>query len=156
MSPRSVADVGSALRGLAAAVDADVPAPFDTRHWDAWLESIATPRWCAAFVAIWRRPWMSLARDTYGSSVLDLLGVDNIYATAADRYPAVTLDDVAARAPEIVLLPSEPYVFGARHVVEIEAAVPGTRVLLVDGRDLFWWGVRTPAAVDRLRTAISR
>jgi hypothetical protein len=27
--------------------------------------------------------------------------------------------------------------------------------VLVDGQDLFWWGVRTPAAVDRLRAALT-
>jgi ABC-type Fe3+-hydroxamate transport system substrate-binding protein len=156
MSPRAVVDVGSAVGALAAAVDVPVPAPFGSREWDAWLASNATSRWCTAFVAIWRRPWMSLARDTYGASLLELLGVDNVYANSGNRYPTVTLDDVATRAPELVLLPSEPYVFGARHAAEIEAAVAAARVLLVDGRDLFWWGVRTPAALDRLRAAISR
>jgi hypothetical protein len=156
MSPRAVADVGPAVSALAAAIGAAVPAPFGPHEWDAWLASRATRRWCTAFVAIWRRPWMSLARDTYGASVLDVLGVDNVYADAGDRYPTVTLDDVGARAPELVLLPSEPYVFGARHVAEIEAALADARVVLVDGRDLFWWGVRTPAAIDRLRGAISR
>jgi hypothetical protein len=27
-------------------------------------------------------------------------------------------------------------------------------VVLVDGRDLFWWGARTSAAVDRLRALL--
>jgi hypothetical protein len=29
-------------------------------------------------------------------------------------------------------------------------------VLLVDGRDLFWWGTRTPAALDRLHGVLAR
>jgi hypothetical protein len=32
--------------------------------------------------------------------------------------------------------------------------VPGVPVVFVDGRDLFWWGIRTPAAAARLANAI--
>jgi hypothetical protein len=67
----------------------------------------------------------------------------------------VTLDDVAERRPELVLLPSEPYAFAARHRAEVEAAVPGSGVRFVDGRDLFWWGIRTPDAAARLSAALS-
>ena len=28
-------------------------------------------------------------------------------------------------------------------------------VVIVDGQDLFWWGIRTPGAVDRLAAALS-
>ena len=67
----------------------------------------------------------------------------------------MTLEEVAARAPSVVLLPNEPYEFGARHVREVEVAVPGVPVELIDGRDLFWWGIRTPDAADRLRRVFS-
>src|SRR5205807_1142907 len=63
------------------------------------------------------------------------------------RYPEVTLDQARARGPDVVLAPSEPYPFRRRHVPELEQVAP---VELVDGRDLFWWGVRTPAAIARL------
>jgi ABC-type hemin transport system substrate-binding protein len=33
--------------------------------------------------------------------------------------------------------------------------MPSARVLIVDGQDLFWWGIRTPGAVERLTTALS-
>ena len=72
-----------------------------------------------AFVPIWRRPWMTLNADTYGSSVLAALGVDNVFADDPDRYPTTTLDDAAARRPDLVLAPSEPYPFQARHVAEL-------------------------------------
>ena len=66
------------------------------------------------------------------------------------RYPEVTLEEVRTLAPSLVLLPSEPYVFADRHIPEVGAALPDARVVLVDGRDLFWWGSRTPAAAARL------
>jgi ABC-type Fe3+-hydroxamate transport system substrate-binding protein len=155
MSPRSVADVGPEVRDLAARVGAAVPEPFERDHWEDWLASMLTPHWWDAFVAVWRRPWMSLATDTYAASLLDLIGVGNVFADSLDRYPEVTLDEVAARAPSVILLPSEPYVFGPKHVEEFSRAVPGVPVKLIDGRDLFWWGIRTPSAADRLRDALT-
>ena len=46
-----------------------------------------------------------------------------------------------------MLAPSEPYPFGPRHTAELARVAP---VVLVDGRDLFWWGVRTPEALGRI------
>ena len=43
--------------------------------------------------------------QTYGSSVLAALGVENVCAGEADRYPEVELDDVRARRPDVVLAP---------------------------------------------------
>jgi len=105
-----------------------------------------------AFVPIWRRPWMSLAAGTYGSSLLSALGVDTLFADAAARYPEVTLADAAQLGPDLVLAPSEPYPFGERHRAALEAVAP---MLLVDGQDLFWWGSRTPAAYERLTRALA-
>jgi ABC-type Fe3+-hydroxamate transport system substrate-binding protein len=154
MSPRSVEDVGAEVASLAERVGAVTPDGFEPDAWHAWLTSMLTPRWYEAFIAVWRRPWMSLAADTYGSSLLDLLGVGNVFADADARYPEVKLDDVATAAPNLVVLPSEPYPFAERHVAEIERDVPGVPTVLVDGRDLFWWGIRTPAAAERLRDAL--
>ncbi len=156
MSPRSVDDLGPAVCRLGEAVGAAVPDPFP--DWGGWLarqRGRRPPMTRSAFVPVWRRPWMSLAADTFGSSLLELLGWGNVFAGATERYPEVTLDEAAARQPDVVLLPSEPYAFKARHVTEVSAAVPGARVLLVDGQDLFWWGIRTPGAVERLAAALS-
>ena len=104
-----------------------------------------------AFVPIWRRPWMTIGADTYGSSILAHVGVGNIYAEHA-KYPEITLDDVTSLRPEVVLAPSEPYPVRERHRAELEAVAP---VVFVDGQDLFWWGARTPAAIRRLGEALS-
>ncbi len=149
MSPRGVDDVAPAVRALAGAVGARVPAGVAMQ-----LTSPIAPH-ATAFVAVWRRPYMALNADTYGSSLLAHLGIGNVFADATERYPAVSLAEVAARAPELVILPSEPYAFTERHVPELHAAVPDARVVLVDGRDLFWWGIRTPAAANRLQAALT-
>jgi ABC-type hemin transport system substrate-binding protein len=107
-----------------------------------------------AFVPIWRRPWMTISSATYGASVLAHLGVGLADVGDGSVYPTVELAEVAIARPDLVLVPSEPYEFGAAHLEELAAAIPGARVIEVDGQDLFWWGVRTPAAIGRLAEAI--
>ncbi|MEM9516490.1 MAG: helical backbone metal receptor [Actinomycetota bacterium] len=105
-----------------------------------------------AFVPIWRRPWMTIGPATYGSSLLAAIGVANVYGDSSNDYPSVELDQVARRRPDVVLVPSEPYSFADRHLDELSDIAPALRV---DGQDLFWWGARTPGAIDRLHRAIS-
>jgi ABC-type Fe3+-hydroxamate transport system substrate-binding protein len=158
MSPRSVAEVGPAVTALANVVGAAVPEPFGPETWGRWVEDRRRLRKGAprrTFVLVWRRPWMTLAGDTYGSSLLHLLGCFNVFTGRGVRYPMVELEEGASRKPELVLLPTEPYPFKERHVAEVAAAVGDAEVVIVDGQDLFWWGIRTPGAVDRLAEALS-
>jgi ABC-type hemin transport system substrate-binding protein len=67
----------------------------------------------------------------------------------AGRYPVLTLDTLVALAPDVVLLPDEPYPFGPRDVEGLRAR--GLRVRQVDGTSLWWWGPRTPTAIGDLR-----
>jgi ABC-type hemin transport system substrate-binding protein len=140
---RTVDDARDAVERLAAR--AGVPAP-------AWSIPAPTAAAQLAFVPIWRRPWMSINADTYGGSVLSLLGVDLVTAAAAERYPTVELGSLPR--PDVVLVPSEPYAFSEAHVAELRRLFPAAVVERVDGQDLFWWGTRTPGAVDRLRRSV--
>ena len=157
MSPRSVAEVGPAVAALAEAVGVNVPHPFGPERWQAWLEERRRPRTGEprrTFVLVWRRPWMTLAGDTYGSSLLDLLGCFNVFTDQGVRYPTVELAEAAGRRPDLVLLPTEPYPFKERHVAEVAEGIPDAEVAIVDGQDLFWWGIRTPGAAERLAATI--
>jgi ABC-type Fe3+-hydroxamate transport system substrate-binding protein len=99
-----------------------------------------------AFVPIWRRPWMALGAPTYGTSLLAHLGIANVFADRGP-YPEVDLDEAAQRVPDAVLAPSEPYPFTARQLPELSTVAP---TVFIDGKDLFWWGARTPDAISRL------
>lgn len=143
---RSVADVAPALVDLARRVDVEAPS-ID-------LGSPAPPTGDVVFVPIWRRPWMTINADTYGASVLDHVGVTTAFASADDRYPTLaTLDEARTAGSTVALVPTEPYAFGDEHLAEIADAL-GAPAVLVDGKDLFWWGVRTPAAIERLAAQI--
>ena len=141
----SLADVGPMLAALAAAVGAQPPS---IPEWPA------DATWASVFVPIWKRPWMTVNRHTYGASVLAAIGVRDVFDDHPDTYPTVEPADVVARRPDAVLLPSEPYPFAERHVAEVAELFPGAVPVLVDGQDLFWWGVRSEGAVERLRAAL--
>ena len=105
---------------------------------------------------IWRDPWMTVARDTYISTLLaevrwrtwpDVLGGEH----GAGRYPALTGVEPWLRDIDRVLLSSEPYRFDATHVAEAQALCPQAQVQLVDGELLSWWGSRGAAGLDYLR-----
>jgi hypothetical protein len=150
---RSMADVPAALALVADAAGVAVPGspPAGTPPAE-WAGPTAGSR-RSVFVPIWRRPWMTVSGATYGSSILTAAGFRNIYSDAAEAYPTVDLADAAGRCPELVLAPSEPYPFAERHRAELARVAP---VEFVDGRDLFWWGARTPAALGRLRGMAER
>ncbi|MGW2896237.1 helical backbone metal receptor [Streptomyces sp. NPDC001212] len=107
-----------------------------------------------AVVPIWRRPWMVLGRDTFAGDVLARLGVDHLYARHAERYPRVPLEELRAAAPDVVVLPDEPYRFTADDGPE---AFPGLPCALVSGRHLTWYGpslARAPRVLgEALRAA---
>jgi ABC-type Fe3+-hydroxamate transport system substrate-binding protein len=109
----------------------------------AWAPSGDAPAGAArrrrAFVPIWRRPWMSLGSDTFAGDLLARLGVDHVYADDPQRYPRVTLDDVRRLAPDLVVLPDEPYAFTTDEGAEVFGDW-GVSVAYVSGRHLTWYG----------------
>jgi ABC-type hemin transport system substrate-binding protein len=86
-----------------------------------------------AFVPIWRRPWMTVNGATYGASLLGSIAVDLVTADLSTEYP---------------------YSFADAHIAELRDAFPASRIMRVDGEDLFWWGIRTPDAQRRLAQQI--
>jgi ABC-type Fe3+-hydroxamate transport system substrate-binding protein len=136
----------------------------------------------AAFAPIWMSPLMTIHGDTFISDVLDLAGAANVFADrprryplAADlgtaeplppervegrdtRYPRVTMAEVEARKPSIVLLPDEPHPFTeadaeAFRALDIPAAKRGM-VVFCDGKDLMWYGARSLEGLARLTALI--
>ncbi|MFI5620142.1 helical backbone metal receptor [Streptomyces sp. NPDC051567] len=104
-----------------------------------------------AFVPVWRRPWTVLGRDTFAGDLLARLGVRNVYAGHAQRYPRVSVAELAATGCDLVVLPDEPYRFTAGDGPE---AFPGLPAALVDGRHLTWYGPSLVRAPEVLATAL--
>jgi ABC-type Fe3+-hydroxamate transport system substrate-binding protein len=123
---------------------------------------------------------MTINAGTYIHDMLRVCGGENIFADrdrlyplAADlgqqsertdlrdadrdrRYPRVTLAEMAALRPDIILLPDEPYVFSEADVADFTAftdvpAVSEQRIHLVDGKLLSWYGPRIGQSLRTLR-----
>ncbi|MBC9725896.1 helical backbone metal receptor [Streptomyces sp. TRM68367] len=154
-----VRDVPQAFGELARVLDA-----CGVRVRPRWLDE-AEETWSAlpppehrttAVVPIWRRPWMVLGRDTFAGDVLARLGVDHRYAAHPERYPKIPLDELHAAAPDVVVLPDEPYRFTADDGPEAFAGLP---CALVSGRHLTWYGpslAEAPRALGRALRAACR
>jgi ABC-type Fe3+-hydroxamate transport system substrate-binding protein len=106
------------------------------------------------FYAIWRGPYMTIGADTYIHDVLAVCGGRNVFGDRPERYPAVTLEEIAARRPAVILLPDEPFRFRRAHLDDFAPyreipAVRDGRVHLVDGKPFSWHG---PRLAEALRT----
>ena len=88
---------------------------------------------------IWRKPYMVAASGTYIDAMLRLAGFDNVFA-ALTRYPTVDEAALAAAAPEVILLSSEPYPFAEKHFAPLREACPQAQIQLVDGEMFSWYG----------------
>ncbi len=149
----------------------------------ACLETAPVAELTKVFVPIWMDPMMTFSDNTYSHEILHLAGAVNVFADrkrkyplkadlgmrsplSADqvanrdkRYPRITEEELIERAPELVLLPNEPYEFSEKdHAyfsgLDIPAAANG-KVLFVDGKDLFWPGARSVHALGRLTALIA-
>ncbi len=148
-----LADLGAPAQARTALL-----APLDEalRH----AETQGPARRTRVFCPIWRDPWMSVGGDTYIHDLLALCGGRNVFAERGDRrYPRVTLDDVARAAPEVILLPDEPYAFGPSDAEElatlpIPAARDG-RIHCIDGTLVSWYGPRIQRAILEVRPLLA-
>jgi ABC-type Fe3+-hydroxamate transport system substrate-binding protein len=156
--PRTVAEAIQMIRDLGRLTGTEERAEAIAAECDALRAEaearLAGRRPVPCFYAIWRQPWMTVGPDTYIHDMLRLAGGANVFADRPERYPTVTLDEVAARRPEVILLPDEPFRFRARHREDFAPypevpAVRAGRILLVDGKPFSWHG---PRIAEALRT----
>jgi len=127
------------------------------------------------FFPIWMDPLMTANSGAFLSDVLELSGGRDVfpdrarrYPLRADlglrpavsapgrdtRYPRVTLDEVDARRPRLVLLPDEPHEFSPSDAAVFEALACRPEVRFVDGKAFMWYGLRALEALDEVAALI--
>jgi ABC-type Fe3+-hydroxamate transport system substrate-binding protein len=154
--PRTVADGIRLVGELGALLEAgprarELEAELRARY-DLVRAAAAGRRPRRVFCPIWRKPYMTINRDTYIHDMLAVAGGENVFADHAKRYPEITLDEVAASGAEVILLPDEPYRFRHAHQADFAPyadlpAVRDGRLHLVDGKLLSWYGPRIAEAL---------
>lgn len=164
--PRTVVaglEHAAALAALFPSLDGEAVLLEARAHYARLSTATAAP--VPTFIPIWMDPLMTVHADTFISDVVELCGGRNVfsdrrrrYPLAADlgrreavakpgrddRYPRVTMEEVQARAPKLVLLPDEPHDFSEADAEIFRAALgPETQVVRCNGRDLMWYGLRS-------------
>jgi ABC-type Fe3+-hydroxamate transport system substrate-binding protein len=186
--PKRVADGIAHLARLArifrverdAAVQALIKAGYEAVREAEAARAVAAP--LPTFCPIWMSPLMTIHGDTFISDMLALAGASNVFADrerryplAADlgaaaawsvdqvgardtRYPRVTMEEVDARSPSLVLLPDEPHPFSEADADVFRAReTPAARrgaVVRTSGKDLCWYGSRSVEGLPRLRRLV--
>jgi ABC-type Fe3+-hydroxamate transport system substrate-binding protein len=138
----------------------------------------------SVFMPIWEGQsgatawWMTVNQDTFTHDLLAAAGFANVFAQrerryplAADlgtaaaqdpggrdtRYPRVTRDEILAAAPDVILLPSEPYEYGDEDIERVDQALAATpaaankQIYTIDGTLVTWTGTRIGQALPALR-----
>jgi ABC-type Fe3+-hydroxamate transport system substrate-binding protein len=105
------------------------------------FSNLAITNTIPAAYLIWHEPYMTIGNDTFIQDMMSKAGFENIFADKT-RYPIITVEDIAERNPAVILLSSEPYPFGDKHIAELQAYLPQTKIMLADGEFFSWYGSR--------------
>ena len=91
---------------------------------------------------IWKNPYMAAGSKTFITEMLKECGFINVFKNHKDRYPEITIQNLIKEGPDLIFLSSEPYPFKEKHIQELHAFLPKTKILLVDGEMFSWYGSR--------------
>ena len=102
---------------------------------------------------IWKKPWMTVSRDTYIARTLSLVGWRTVGHDRHVRYPAVDITPGLLGRTDVVLFSSEPFPFKESHLEEFAAAYPcpDVRLAAIDAQMVSWYGSRAIAGLRYLK-----
>ncbi|MFN8259707.1 MAG: helical backbone metal receptor [Chitinophagales bacterium] len=102
--------------------------------------SLSFPINTGTLYLIWRKPYMTIGKDTFIHSMLESMGLKNMFGHQT-RYPIIHNFQTSYFANcKLVFLSSEPYPFSEKHIREIQQQLPHAKVVLVDGEYFSWYG----------------
>lgn len=98
------------------------------------------------FAAVWQKPLMGLGGNAYGHDLMERCGALNVLRDRP-RYPELSLEELTDLAPDLILLPDEPFPFSEKYIPDFERFAPAR---VIDGKLLWWYGSRMPMAIREL------
>lgn len=104
---------------------------------------------------IWRKPYMAAGGDTFINDMLQRCGLQNVFSQLS-RYPVIATEDLQKGGCQLLLLSSEPYPFKEKHMDELQAHLPQTKIILVDGEMFSWYGTRLITASSYFRELVKQ
>lgn len=119
------------------------------------LEATAKPVIKVAYL-IWRNPYMTIGADTFINDMLKLAGFENVFANR-NRYPEISIQELATAGVDVILLSSEPFPFKEKHLLEMKTCWPQNNLQpfphlkIVDGEMFSWYGSRLRHSANYFR-----
>ena len=101
---------------------------------------------------IWQNPLIVAANNTFINSIIEFLGGQNCYSYM-ERYPSITLEELANVGFDLLLLSTEPYPFSNEHVRWYSRQLKTDKIDLVNGEMFSWYGthlIKAPAYFSSL------
>ena len=117
------------------------------------------PSWrpLRAAYLVWRTPYRVVGHHTFAHEMLLKAGFVNAFG-GRRRYPEVSVADIQAARPDVLLLSSEPFPFAEKHLPEFREHFAAITAHLVDGQMFTWYGSRllqAPAYFQALRQELA-
>lgn len=115
------------------------PLKWDFQKIPGFLEWVRPPSrsYEEVLYLIWKKPWMSVTRETYIGSLLEKLGARLVPFPEGEKYPVIAEEDLKQAFP---LFSSEPFPFqkkvGELRALDLDGAI-------VNGESYSWFGVRS-------------
>jgi ABC-type Fe3+-hydroxamate transport system substrate-binding protein len=181
--PRTVAEAINLLWEIMEICDAPAMVPrvrLIEQKLDVTRLAMMNERPIKTFIPIWYDPWMTGNQHTYMHDVMSVFGLVNVFGERerqfpleADlgqaeplppddprrqgrdtRYPRLSLEEIEAAQPELILLPDEPFIFNETHAAILgELDIPAAQmdnIYLVEGALLLWHGTHLTYAISQL------
>jgi iron complex transport system substrate-binding protein len=114
------------------------------------LNTITITEKISACYLIWKNPWMTIGHDTFIHHIMEKFGYQNVFGDQ-DRYPSISIADIASKNPDLIFLSSEPYPFKESDIIELSSWVQ-SKIILVDGEIFSWYGTRMLRAKEYFST----
>jgi ABC-type Fe3+-hydroxamate transport system substrate-binding protein len=153
--PRTVAEAINLLWNIMHVFDEAAMVPRvrlieQTLDWVAGI-SRSYDRLARVFAPITTDPFTTANAETYQHDLLSVCGGSNVFGGRADRYSEVSIDDVRAARPEVILLPDTA---SASDELALANCVDGqgnpARLYRIDPTLLNWPGTRVAYALNTL------
>jgi ABC-type Fe3+-hydroxamate transport system substrate-binding protein len=130
-------------------------------HIQTNLQSVVNIGQGASFLYfIWKDPYFVVGPQTYIHALLTHCGLVN--CCEIERYP--DLDQVLANKtplaniqvvnPDYIFLSSEPFPFESKHLEEVQALFPKSKIVLIDGEICSWYGSKMLEAATYFRSIL--
>lgn len=144
--PNTVDEAIGTIRTLGNAVGSETTAEDLCREIESAVADVRPGPRVPVYVGVWHNPMIGLGSESYGHSLIETCGGQNVLGDER-RYPGTTMEALVAAKPNLILLPDEPFPFDSGHAA-MYGAVAQARV--VDGKLLWWYGPRLPDAIRQL------